>query len=84
MMKINEFCKFYGISRWRLASCLSIPLKEGESDRKYQKRKDEFVRRRAGSGWEMMYVDGVVTMRSPSGALHEHEAETLDEYIETL
>lgn len=84
MMKINEFCDLYKISRYRLASCLEVGRVDDESDRQYQKRRDEFVRRRAGSGWEMMYLDGVVTMRSPRGATYTHDAGELDDYIETL
>ena len=84
MMKINEFCDLYKISRYRLASCLDIPHKDGETDKQLMKRKDEFVRRRAGSNWEMMYLDGVVTMRSPRGATYTHEAKELDDYLETF
>ena len=81
MMKINEFCELYRISRYRLAACLEIEPNEGETEQQLMKRKDEFVRRRAGSGWEMMYIDGDVTMRSPRGGLHRHPARELDDFI---
>lgn len=83
-MKINKFIEFHGISRRILSDCLDIPKNKDESDSRYRDRKYQRVRRRELSDWEMMYCDGVVTMRAPDGGEKKHGARKLDEYIETL
>lgn len=83
-MKINKFIEFHGITRRILSDCLDIPRNKGESDDKYRDRKYQRVRRRELSEWDMMYLDGVVTMRAPDGGEKKHNARRLDEYIETL
>ena len=81
MMKINEFIQFYQITRRDLADALEVPRKPGEADRAYRDRVYQRVRRREKLGWDMMYVDGVATMRAPDGGEHRHNARRLDDLI---
>lgn len=81
MIKINEFTKLHNVSRYRLADCWEYPRKDGESDKAYIKRKDECVRRRAGSNWLIMYQDGLITMKSPRGTGDTYGGGDLNDFI---
>ncbi len=83
MIEINDFVDLYRVSRYRIADCWDYPRKEAESDREYLKRKEECLRRRAGSKWLIMYKNGELTMHSQKrNSGDTYAAIGLDDYLD--
>lgn len=85
MIEIDKFTELYSVSRYRLADCWEYPRNQGESDKSYLKRKDECLRRRANSGWLIMYEGGKITMRSNTrGTGDTYGAGDLDKFVKVI
>lgn len=84
MLKINEFCELHDITPYRLALSLGRPYNDGETLKQWRRRQDKFLRRRIGSDWEIMFSDGVVTMRSQDGGLYKYEDNCLNAFITSV
>lgn len=62
MLKIKDFCETRNISVYRLAQLL--PLERSTLHKRAQKQ------------WEVMYVDGVMTFKSPkTGATYTYDVD---------